>query len=662
MKGLSSVPLVTAEIFHGRVRNAKPALGDPRPRRSLRSVACEEDGMLSLVTAVAILAFVFFISLIGNAGRSVKDKIEVQNASDAVAHSSALWMARGMNAITATNHLLGELTAIAVLHEAIAGPSDQELDSSSELSLVKTAIRSMQQSARAKWDGPLIKRVVDEMADGDGTPKAGAMLYDARMELRSVCALTFAMKTVAEILVNTGYFTAVGIVMHIAGDAVLVEALIEWQILRFLQEFADGIDSSLETALEEELIPQVAAYPGKMMGESGSGGVLVPLNQAVSQAALQLSKMNRVEAFVFPSPVPLGQAKLELPVRREKAPESGNGLPRVEPYPRMDNELVKEMRKSFKKVSSTIGRLLKLFDWLDNAVSLIPDSLLPDGVQEHLDALSNLNSAFPAANSRVASLSNLDAGYTENPSLAYLNDMKVNWEYEKKSQWVRAAYPYVDQFRLPLAGAMKISLPLSNGTAWYMMWTSRFTLSKAVQYRRGKFSDDDLSMYVMTDTDREKKGKEPWTTNSNTAERLFTLMAASRRDVETIMGQSSFGDPEPKSVVTYSQAIFYNENSQKPDSGTSLRQPTIGWDTLNWDPAHGANEFDKTTPASFGGGALWSGAAFLQNVPSPKVKLNWQAKLVPVTRRRLEQAANSLPQFQKSVQPAVQLTTQLDTH
>jgi hypothetical protein len=62
------------------------------------------------------------IGFVGNAGYVVTEKVNTQNAADAVAFSSAQWMARGMNAVTATNHLLGEVTALVVCVEGLGGP------------------------------------------------------------------------------------------------------------------------------------------------------------------------------------------------------------------------------------------------------------------------------------------------------------------------------------------------------------------------------------------------------------------------------------------------------------------------------------------------------------------------------------------------------------
>src|SRR5438132_12031667 len=90
-----------------------------------RRAACIYDrrhGKITLVTLFAILGLVVMAGFVGNIGQTVSTKVGTQNAADAIAFSSAQWMARGMNAVTATNHLLGEVTGLVVVVEALGGP------------------------------------------------------------------------------------------------------------------------------------------------------------------------------------------------------------------------------------------------------------------------------------------------------------------------------------------------------------------------------------------------------------------------------------------------------------------------------------------------------------------------------------------------------------
>src|SRR5690349_13573680 len=90
-----------------------------------RVVTEGEEGMISLVSLFAVLALLVMFGAMANVGRTTARKLETQNAADAVAHAAAVEMARGLNSITAANHLMGELTALCILHHGFGG---DELD------------------------------------------------------------------------------------------------------------------------------------------------------------------------------------------------------------------------------------------------------------------------------------------------------------------------------------------------------------------------------------------------------------------------------------------------------------------------------------------------------------------------------------------------------
>jgi hypothetical protein len=87
--------------------------------------------------------------------------------------------------------------------------------------------------------------------------------------------------------------------------------------------------------------------------------------------------------------------------------------------------------------------------------------------------------------------------------------------------------------------------------------------------------------------------------------------------------------------------VYYNANEQTPDKldSKSKTQAKIGWDTLNWDPAFATPEWGNTPVTS---AAKWPWDLFDKDVTfnaSSHVKLNWQAKLMPVTSGRFNEAA-----------------------
>jgi hypothetical protein len=155
-------------------------------------------------------------------------------------------------------------------------------------------------------------------------------------------------------------------------------------------------------------------------------------------------------------------------------------------------------------------------------------------------------------------------------------------------------------------------------------------------------------MFVLNDSfqsEQSRKGREPWTRSSDDgkekAEDLFTMIGFAHRKFEPLFAEKIFPAASKEGMTTYAQAIVYNANPQKPGQGNQQKQPLVGWDTLNWDP-------DSTIPEW---GALareaavkwpWEIFDMTDTRENVRVKLNWQAKLMPVTSRRLKAAAEEV--------------------
>jgi hypothetical protein len=160
-------------------------------------------------------------------------------------------------------------------------------------------------------------------------------------------------------------------------------------------------------------------------------------------------------------------------------------------------------------------------------------------------------------------------------------------------------------------------------------------------------------MYVMTGAfaksgeRRDQKGHETWTTDDSQgkrqAEKMFTLIGITQRDMTPLFSPRVFPLATNDGMTTFAQAIFYNANEQKPDpiGAKNKTQAKVAWDTLNWDPATPAPEWGALPHKS---AAKWPWELFGKDNPMPAitgVRLNWQAKLMPVTESRFDEAATS---------------------
>ncbi|MEX0715941.1 MAG: Tad domain-containing protein [Planctomycetaceae bacterium] len=91
----------------------------------MRAVHRDESGTISIVSVFAIFMFTILLAMVTNVAKHVDDKIRMQNAADASAYTGSVVMARGMNTLAFTNHLLCEVFALtAYMREGIARGDD----------------------------------------------------------------------------------------------------------------------------------------------------------------------------------------------------------------------------------------------------------------------------------------------------------------------------------------------------------------------------------------------------------------------------------------------------------------------------------------------------------------------------------------------------------
>lgn len=78
-----------------------------------------QSGALSILSVFAVLVLTMLLGMVINVGRHVDGKIRLQNAADAAAYSGSAGVARGLNALAFSNHLLCDVFAVtAFMREA----------------------------------------------------------------------------------------------------------------------------------------------------------------------------------------------------------------------------------------------------------------------------------------------------------------------------------------------------------------------------------------------------------------------------------------------------------------------------------------------------------------------------------------------------------------
>lgn len=89
-----------------------PLAGIAARLRRLQRLHGDERGTISILSVFCLLMFTMILVMVTNVARHVDDKLKMQNAADASAYSGGVVMARGMNTIAFTNHLLADVFAM----------------------------------------------------------------------------------------------------------------------------------------------------------------------------------------------------------------------------------------------------------------------------------------------------------------------------------------------------------------------------------------------------------------------------------------------------------------------------------------------------------------------------------------------------------------------
>jgi hypothetical protein len=689
----------------------------------------DESGKVSLLASLMMLALVSLAGLIGNTGHVTKEKLETQNSADAIVYSSTLWMARGMNALTATNHLLGEATAIAAVHEAFGGP---ELDfgvkeNTPENRTLNGIIRTLSGTAPvipSMYTPPPIpsidRRVVQfvtkrEAPSGNDNMSAFATIYDSRMSLKRQTVVILSAKSFANLgfLVPPpwGFATAaISYGVHIAGTANMVLIGKEWFVLEALEAIA-RVFKPMKSVFKKQLIPTLAAHADFVASYDSATKKTKPgiLNGAIERAVTDLEQRLDVEAAIFPK-----FKELRLPVVAEPKPDMrgpgqqtqgwGSDTPSTFPMPDLKaEEMRRKLDKALRDMEKRVNKLQRDLEKLDDFEKDIDKRLNEDDVsgaektklkqekraiessrQAKQKRIGEIEAKLQELRTKRAQMEQaLNQPLPQQSSNLSIKSIprQMSQTQERYTQWVRATYPQTDGFRAPIRAWLKKWAPKSKAADHFDKWSNRYTLVKAWQFRSGyrprksgngvswSKSKKPLSMLVMEGTfrgSRDRKGHEKWTLSNSAAkqeaEKMFTLIGVAHRDYKPLFSELLYPSPSKTGMTSYAQAIFYNANRQSPDSGRGQTQSKIGWDTLNWDPDVRVPEWGAAAHQS---APKWPWEAFDGSAQDAvaKVKLNWQAKLMPVQTRRLKQAASALEgDAQKNVQHAARYFDNLGSH
>jgi len=698
-------------------------LSEHSQRRPSAYPSGHPSGKITLLALVFLVAIVLLIGFVGNAGHVVTQKLEIQNASDSVAFSTALWQARGMNCITACNHIVGESTALCVLHEAISGPElrlglRKNTQENQSLSRRIQALKRAAPMGRipnpyvppplTRLDKKLIDFVARQATKSDNASLTEfATLYDSRITLKREISGWLMAKSLANLAFlvppPVGYVPAIAaIATHVTASVNIALCGKEWLYLKALASYARAATPVQERILAEQLIPALTDFAGEVAGLTYENGESVRQpSSLIASSALETAEQLWTDLKVEGT-LPT-ESEITLPVEYEPAPQStptdsswyeNSGQPAWgSDNPSVSQTLTEslagiesKLNKSVRRLRSDISELGDLRDELieladetrDEADSVTSSSLaayrseikkLDELIDETQSQIDRFEQRADQIEAEKASLEDGDeenvAGKSQNLSLQHIPS-QLPAQSEVDSHWLHATMPPLDQMRAPILGLMQRHLKKSKAAEHYEKWTNRYALIAAWKFRSGQrlkrssqstatwsSEEQPMGLLVLVGSyvnNSNQKGLESWRDQSASsqqeAETLFTTLSVTHRKYRPLFSPTVFDAPNQNGITTFALGMLYNAN---PKSQADLNyQGELGWDTLAWHT--GGNGVAKWgSPASVTS-AAWPWEIFDSSANSPLVKLNWQAKLMPVTKSSLENSptTSDLPPDQQS--------------
>ena len=573
-------------------------MNDPNLTRG--SLHEDERGMLMITNLVAVMLCAMLMSLTLNVGVIVQRKVLLQNTADSVAYTGAVWQGRAMNALTTTNHVIGEMMGMVIVHHAVGGDElDESADdqASEENQQLELAYRMLMASGYSSSMTPAYDTVSAEV-------NAGAAVLISKATLKELLTQVYITKTAAWLMQQSGFPPVVAAgkaleaVMHVLELAILAE----YEVLN-VWEGAARMLVPVKLALRDVVLPETKRYADQIVQSAPD---------IIAAAASQIAEKNGMEGMLYPE-------RPELPVEPDPFRDL-TSLPPQEPllpFPAMPPDVPNG--GGVENLEVTIGGAAYEFN---------------DVEERHYDGAANAMNA--------------DCNC---PSVATDN---MRHQIVKTTQLARATFPWVNYHREPIIDILKPLTPLSDAAKHYKEHTEKFSKELCDTFQTDWHQ---LWLYTLKGSRPPDKGFEVWNfpQYSDVADELFTVVGMVHLKTPPVLGLSTFGQPHEDGMAAYAQAMTYNANEQEQPAHlidmdckriVPIVQANTGWDTLNWAP--GSDEANSNCAAgdhspqrSAEENRPFELIGARTNHHYPRVQVNWQAKLSPVTNTRHRQLVES---------------------
>jgi hypothetical protein len=256
--------------------------------RAIARLHRDERGLLSGVNLVTITMIMVLLVTIMNVGHVTHNKLGMQNAADAAALSAAVMNARLMNAVTATNHVIGEMVALVSIHEAVGGKELDAIDSNEKATAIEDGeLDDARRAANEMGASTLAYETVRQK----GGIFAGRTLLDCKKLLKKYLAWCYWQKALAKAMQRSCIHAVVvaGIALEVAMDAFELVIWNEYNILNIWHEIAKSLLPA-KKIIRDELMPYAKGYTNAIVDNAP---------ELARQTAEEIASLNGYEGTLF---------------------------------------------------------------------------------------------------------------------------------------------------------------------------------------------------------------------------------------------------------------------------------------------------------------------------------------------------------------------------
>ncbi len=269
----------------------------------------DQQGNMTVINIVAVLLCTVLTTFILNTAQIASRRIEHQDVADSVALSGGYWMQRGMNAVTATNHIMGELTGIVIVHHSLGGElldAGQIAENAGSLrsltvkngSRLRSVNSSLELAATLAAAAGYSKTQVYDLVRETSGVKAEATILDGKVTLKRRLTEVYMTIVAAKAMQAFPPTKPAGVALEQA--MVLLEQWIgiEYRVMNAALSTAKGL-TPLKQLTRDQVLPAAKLYADE---------VVLTIPRIAEAAAQEVARRNGVEGTTFPK-------VLKLPVK-----------------------------------------------------------------------------------------------------------------------------------------------------------------------------------------------------------------------------------------------------------------------------------------------------------------------------------------------------------